>query len=122
MIHIPTTTPRMMESLRRRDLIIVTSLLIPGIVSGHRVHIRAVNLAKRLTEDARYSCVDTRERCSLVVEFRTRLVCLSIVWSAGECASVYVSRTPRFGQSFGVNYRFCLAPPIMNLPQRTCRR
>lgn len=32
-MQIPITSPRIMESLRRRDLIIETKLLIPGMVS-----------------------------------------------------------------------------------------
>jgi hypothetical protein len=35
MIQTPITTPIIMVSRRRRDLIIETRLLIPGIVSGN---------------------------------------------------------------------------------------
>jgi len=36
MVQVPIRTPRIMESRRRRDLIIETRLLIPGILSERR--------------------------------------------------------------------------------------
>jgi len=44
MVQVPTRTPRIMESRRRRDLIIETRLLIPGILSERRSELDIENL------------------------------------------------------------------------------
>jgi len=71
------TKPIIIESLRRRDLIIDTKLLIPGMVSVESLVVGRKREQASITQDVHHAGINTSQRGSLSRELRASFVCLT---------------------------------------------